>query len=86
LILKLCKSKHEIRVLLRHYQLADERAGEGEQTFEATDRRVTRNLRLSVIWAVLTVHRESPALLAAGLFACFGIAVLVALRVAGILR
>jgi len=44
------------------------------------DRRVTRRLRLSILWAVLTLEVEAPQQLAIGVFATFGAVVVNLIR------
>jgi len=70
LTIVLCRSLHEMRVVKRLLRAWQRTAAEDREAMR--DRTITRRLRLSLLWAVLTLSVESPQSLALGAFSMCG--------------
>lgn len=89
LIRSLCRTPAELRVVLmnlRAYRLRRRRPDYKRAVQWKFDRRITRNVRLSLLTGLLIVHVDSPQVFAAGWIALPLAALLALVRVAGGLR
>ncbi|TGN95636.1 hypothetical protein [Burkholderia sp. USMB20] len=89
LIRSLCRTPAELRVVLtgiRTYRLRRQRPDEKRAAQWKFDRRITRNVRLSLLTGLLIVQTDSPQVFAAGWIALPLAALLALARVAGVLR
>ena len=89
LIRSLCRTPAELRVVLinlRAYRLRRRRPDDKRAVQWKFDRRITRNVRLSLLTGLLIVHVDSPQVFAAGWIALPLAALLALVRVAGGLR
>nr|WP_244391411.1 hypothetical protein [Burkholderia pseudomallei] len=89
LIRSLCRTPAELRVVLmnlRAYRLRRRRPDDERAVQWKVDRRITRNVRLSLLTGLLIVQVDSPQVFAAGWIALPLAALLALVRVAGGLR
>ncbi|MCA8057159.1 MULTISPECIES: hypothetical protein [Burkholderia cepacia complex] len=89
LIRSLCRTPAELRVVLmnvRAYRLHQQRPDDERAAHWKLDRRITRNVRLSLLTGLLIVQVESPQVFATGWIALPLAALLALMRVAGGLR
>ena len=93
LILHLCVTRAEIRLVLRtvsvphvHHVPDLALAKQGKGTARPVDRRVARSFRLALLAAVLMVHADNPRLVAGALVALPAAMLLLTLWHAGLLR
>lgn len=89
LIRSLCRTPAELRVVLmnlRAYRSRRQRADDERATPWTFDRRITRNVRLSLLTGLLIVQVDSPQVFATGWIALPLAALLALARVTGGLR
>ena len=90
LILRLCKSRAEIRIVLRevithHIQLIEFNQGM-THVHRQPDKRITRSVRLSMLCGLLMLHVESPHLFSSALMVVPLATLLLLFRIVGVLR
>lgn len=81
LLLHLCASKSEIRILLR--TLEESFDEDGNFLKVKVGKRIARSLRLSLMWSFLTLSSTSPSLLSAGLLSLVAFVVIAVIRLVG---
>jgi hypothetical protein len=81
LVLHGCRSKSEIRLLLRTLDASFD--AEGHFVNTRVSKRIARNPRLALIWSVVAMHASSPALLTAGMVSLVILLVIAIVRVVG---
>jgi hypothetical protein len=90
LIQRLCKTRAEIRIVLRalrnHYAQRNEGELEMAHASRHRDKRITRSVRLSMLCGLLILYAESPRLFALAPMVVPLAALLVLFRVVGLLR
>lgn len=90
LIQRLCKTRAEIRIVLRalrnHYAQPNEGELEMAHASGHRDKRITRSVRLSILCGLLILYAESPRLFALAPMVVPLAALLVLFRVVGLLR
>ena len=90
IIRRLCRTRPEIRIVLRalrhHYAYRNERDSEMAHAPHRPDKRITRSVRLSMLSGLLMLYVESPRLFAIAPMVLPLAALLVLFRVIGVLR
>lgn len=75
LLLRLCRSWPELRMLWRAIQRYRSLPSEERAQFRLTDKRIKRSMRLSLAWAVVKIQLDTPHILAIGLLGIGGLIV-----------
>lgn len=80
ILLNLCRSRSELRVVLRAVQRHAEDSADDRSKRVGKDRRINRSFRLSLAVAALVVYRERPQLFALALLSVPVVVILLCVR------
>ena len=90
IIRRLCRTRAEIRIVLRalqnRYAQPNESDPETIHAFRQSDKRITRSVRLSILCGLLMLYVESPRLFTIAPMVVPLAALLVLFRLIGVLR
>ncbi len=73
LLLRLCRTQAELRVLWRAIQRYRSLPPEDRVQYRLTDKRIKRSIRLSLAWALWKVQLDTPHIVAIGLVGMGGL-------------
>ena len=73
LLLRLCRTQSELRVLWRVIQRYRSLPPEDRVQYRLTDKRIKRSIRLSLAWAIWKVQLDTPHIVAIGLVGMGGL-------------
>ena len=73
LLLRLCRSWAELRMLWRAIQRYRSLPPQERAQFRLTDKRIKRSMRLSFAWAIWKVQMDTPHIVAIGLLGMSGL-------------
>ena len=75
LMLCLCRNKAQLRIMARLFARYRRLSPEQRAQFQIKDKRVSRSMRLSLLWALFSNQIDTPGVVAIGLLGIVGLVV-----------